>query len=438
VIFISAAAVSVAILLLVAGMITSNLVFVYVSIGVSVVAAVLLAAGVFRRRELFVRKAQPQTGAVVGKAAGAGAAVAAAPGRAAAGARAADARSADVGSGSQRMAIEAERAERAHVAAAERTSGRVLAGAGQRASGTARPKAASASPDSDVVLVVAGRRRFHVPGCVRLTGRPTEELTINEAVDEGFTACTTCLHGSVPGAWTAGRDADGDATVTAAGPEPAAWAATVAMPSAPDSGEPAAQSPGRATMQPAASGAGDVVAEAVKPGPVTPDAVTAKAVAPGSVEHGAVEPVAVTGAAALAGPGEPAKPVGAVVHQSEAGDKDEAGNHDEDPSELSTGTFWPGAGQVLPAALPDAGEDFHAHTVVPCFAGEAAADADADLAEMGTANAGDPAETVWVLRGVSRYHLRDCVLIVDDDVDAMTLAEAETDGCTPCRACHID
>ena len=94
--------------------------------------------------------------------------------------------------------------------------------------------------------------------------------------------------------------------------------------------------------------------------------------------------------------------------------------------------------QVLPTALPDAGEDFHTRTA-PGGADEASVDADDHSPEMGTASAGDPTETVWVLRGVSRYHLRDCVLIVDDDdVDAMTLAEAESDGCTPCRACHID
>jgi hypothetical protein len=43
------------------------------------------------------------------------------------------------------------------------------------------------------------------------------------------------------------------------------------------------------------------------------------------------------------------------------------------------------------------------------------------------------------VRGVSRYHRSDCVLIrsVDEeDVDTMTQADAEATGCTPCRACH--
>ena len=49
--------------------------------------------------------------------------------------------------------------------------------------------------------------------------------------------------------------------------------------------------------------------------------------------------------------------------------------------------------------------------------------------------------TVHVVRGVTRYHTEDCILIhvVDDeDVDTMTLADAEQAGCTPCRACHLE
>jgi hypothetical protein len=63
VIVISAAGVAFAILLLVAAMITSNLLLVYISIGVSVAAALMLAAGVFMRRELFVRGTLAGTGA---------------------------------------------------------------------------------------------------------------------------------------------------------------------------------------------------------------------------------------------------------------------------------------------------------------------------------------------------------------------------------------
>ncbi|MEU9885661.1 hypothetical protein [Sphaerisporangium sp. NPDC051011] len=48
------------------------------------------------------------------------------------------------------------------------------------------------APDT-IVLVVPGRKRFHLPGCRQLAGRETDELTYEEARDEGFSACTTCF-----------------------------------------------------------------------------------------------------------------------------------------------------------------------------------------------------------------------------------------------------
>ncbi|MCF6476720.1 hypothetical protein FAF44_51610, partial [Nonomuraea sp. MG754425] len=43
------------------------------------------------------------------------------------------------------------------------------------------------------MLVIPGRKRYHVPGCRQLTGRDHEELTYEEAREEGFTPCTACL-----------------------------------------------------------------------------------------------------------------------------------------------------------------------------------------------------------------------------------------------------
>lgn len=46
---------------------------------------------------------------------------------------------------------------------------------------------------------------------------------------------------------------------------------------------------------------------------------------------------------------------------------------------------------------------------------------------------------VTVVPGVPRYHDEDCILIrfmADGDVQHMTMAEAEKAGCTPCRACQ--
>ncbi|GII67077.1 hypothetical protein Skr01_71620 [Sphaerisporangium krabiense] len=48
------------------------------------------------------------------------------------------------------------------------------------------------APDA-IVFVVPGRKRFHQAGCRQLSGRQTEELTYEEAREEGFSPCTTCL-----------------------------------------------------------------------------------------------------------------------------------------------------------------------------------------------------------------------------------------------------
>ncbi|MFI6812787.1 hypothetical protein ACIBG7_10275 [Nonomuraea sp. NPDC050328] len=55
-----------------------------------------------------------------------------------------------------------------------------------------RPQAGGVSPDA-LVIVIPGRKRYHVAGCRLLVGRDTEELTYEEAREEGFSPCTTCL-----------------------------------------------------------------------------------------------------------------------------------------------------------------------------------------------------------------------------------------------------
>lgn len=45
---------------------------------------------------------------------------------------------------------------------------------------------------STEVLVVDGRPRYHVPGCVHLLGRESEPLPVSEAVELGFTPCSLC------------------------------------------------------------------------------------------------------------------------------------------------------------------------------------------------------------------------------------------------------
>ncbi|GAA0914492.1 hypothetical protein [Virgisporangium aurantiacum] len=45
--------------------------------------------------------------------------------------------------------------------------------------------------DADV-LVIDGRPRYHLPGCVHLLGREHESLPVSEAVELGFTPCGLC------------------------------------------------------------------------------------------------------------------------------------------------------------------------------------------------------------------------------------------------------
>jgi len=44
-----------------------------------------------------------------------------------------------------------------------------------------------------IVWVMSGRRRFHAEDCRLLTGRASEEISLGEAREEGFSACTACI-----------------------------------------------------------------------------------------------------------------------------------------------------------------------------------------------------------------------------------------------------
>ncbi len=288
----SAAGVVVALMLLVAAVITSNLQLVYVAIGVSVAAALLLGIAVLGER-LRARRASSATatGATATGASGQTPEAAAEP--------------AVVGAPLAGSVAVVEHDTVAPAPAPEPPApdppqARVAPPPEMRVAPT---------PDGDlVVLVVPGRQLFHRPGCVRLIGRLTEELTLDEAFEEGFSACTACEPGSEPDA----ADEPDTAQLHTAQPDTAATSTDA------------------------------------------PDA-----------------------------PYEPGTP-----------------------------------------HAPDA-------TEVP----------DEDLAGADLMTAIPPDATVHVVRGVSRFHTADCVLIrvVDEeDVDTMTLAQAQAAGCTPCRACHLD
>ncbi|MBO3745430.1 hypothetical protein J5X84_05060 [Streptosporangiaceae bacterium NEAU-GS5] len=71
-------------------------------------------------------------------------------------------------------------------------------GTSAAAAGAGRPPDATGLALDAIVLVIPGRRRFHLATCRQLLNRDTEELTHEEAREEGFTPCSTCLPDGAP------------------------------------------------------------------------------------------------------------------------------------------------------------------------------------------------------------------------------------------------
>ncbi|GAA4230595.1 hypothetical protein GCM10022254_25810 [Actinomadura meridiana] len=161
-IILSGVLVVVAIAILVAGIVASNgdsaqvfgynaLDVIYVSIAVSIAAALCLAVGVFlRRRELF----------------GPGAATAPA-----------------------RKSKKGKRTEPAPPVRVPNDAKSTAPGPGEMTI----PSPPVDVPADALVFVVRGRKRYHLDTCRQLAGRDTEELTYAEAKEEGFSPCTACL-----------------------------------------------------------------------------------------------------------------------------------------------------------------------------------------------------------------------------------------------------
>lgn len=149
---------------------------VYVSIGSATVAFVLLAIGVYRARAEFFGGGSATSTTGSGKG-----------GRSTGSNAAARAKAAKSKSGTPKRAPAASRPARA--------SGRRP---GDGSGGATRPagKAPASTPDvpgDTIVVVVPGRKRYHLANCRQLAGRTREELTYQEAREEGFTACTACM-----------------------------------------------------------------------------------------------------------------------------------------------------------------------------------------------------------------------------------------------------
>jgi hypothetical protein len=144
VIVISGALVVVAIVLLIIGLISGTLGFIYASIAGSVVAFIFLIVGVMQRRGEEV----PATAA-------------GAPALAA---------SSDV----------------------EGVTAIIPAGSRPLPSDAPATADEPAAALSGSVLVVEGRPRYHVSGCRYLTGKDPDEVPVEKARSEGFTACGVC------------------------------------------------------------------------------------------------------------------------------------------------------------------------------------------------------------------------------------------------------
>ena len=143
-IVISGALVLVALVLLIIGLVSTSLGFVYASIAVSVVSFVFLLVGILQRR----------------------------------GEQVPEAATADVAP-SGASEVEGVTA--------------IIPSSRAVADPPAAPEpAADAAPVSGQVLVVAGRPRYHVGGCRYLTGKDADEVDVQSARDEGFTACGVC------------------------------------------------------------------------------------------------------------------------------------------------------------------------------------------------------------------------------------------------------
>ena len=182
-IVISGALVLVALVLLVIGLVSTSLPFVYASIAVSVVSFVFLLIGILQRRG--EQSPEAQTAGEAGTPA-----------------------TADV----------------------EGVTAIIPAGSRAAADPPAEPESESAQV-SGTVLVVAGRPRYHVSGCRYLTGKDPDEVDVQSARDEGFTACGVCKPDSVLAEETAAEPhPQPDAEIPAAEPDEEPAAAAVPQP----------------------------------------------------------------------------------------------------------------------------------------------------------------------------------------------------------------
>ncbi|WP_214108218.1 hypothetical protein [Acrocarpospora catenulata] len=241
-------------------------------------------------------------------------------------------------------------------------------------------------PDS-IVIVIPGRKRFHLPNCRQLAGREVEELTVEEAREEGFTPCTTCIAESAspmaPGTTAPSTAAAGTTTAPSA-----------TAPSAPP------------VIPPTSSPVVPPTSSPVVPSPVVPPA-TSSSVPPASSP---VIPPATSEWTAFQRP----KPAVQEPQDKPEPPVEPAAQDGPAPAD-------PTVEANRPATAP-------------------ATDSDADPGEETTVAIEQPEKggTVKVIVGTRRFHDSSCPLIEaadDSGIETMTRTEAEQAGLTHCTAC---
>jgi methylphosphotriester-DNA--protein-cysteine methyltransferase len=423
VIILSGVLVVVAIALLIAGIVAGNsgtevvgldgLNLIYVSIGVSIVSALFLAIGVFvRRKDLF-----------------------GSPGAAATGPAARTAKHGKAGKGGPaepavKTATTQAGAGATTTATSGGTGGTSVYPTGSHSSGADPDTAELAAmmppagdvPATAVVYVVPGRRRYHIDSCRQLAGRSKEELTFEEAREEGFSPCTACM----PDTALAARAAVGGlVTAEESTTESAAGREFEAADSAAIAYEDERGSVGRAEWSEANG----------SPSSVTP------------VQRQALEdltddeptPPAAEPSGGL--PGEDARQA-----EPAAGDRSAAA----DTAAADETAVTPAPDAATPAATAE--QDQLAEQAEQAAQGEpddhgdappAAAEVPPQATRPTPAAAAGDGSLVRILSGTKRYHRPDCALIEDigddaDDLESLSRAEAKARGCTPCLVCQPD
>jgi hypothetical protein len=414
VIILSGVLVVLAIALLVTGIVTGNtghevagldgLKLIYVSIGVSIIASLCLAIGVFLRRKELFGSAQ-------------------APARKSAASRSAK--------------------------AARTAKAKARVGAGDDVPATTALAATVAEVPADTkVYTVPGRKRYHLETCRQLAGRDKEELTFVEAREEGFTACTACLPDTALAARAALTETVGTAptetldpaTDTAAGTADLAKAADdedTAEDAATDTREiePAAESP--------AAGAFTETPEPEVPEPETAgegsaaDTVRFDEVSDAEGASGpAAEERPLARSRSLFDPPDRSEPSAAAESEAQEPDAEEA-----EVAEPVNGTASVTAADrpAAPAEDDEAPEPVDGTDAAPAAGKAGAPDAGA-LDDTGV----DPdLPYVRILSGTRRYHRPECALIEDiaedaDDLESLSTMQAKERGCTPCLVCQPD